>query len=80
VGFSNDINLLNLSTARACDTEVAVFEYKHCGVLIAITFFAVFGLMFATSLTLKRKADLPACCRRNGKLPYEEHGVTPRIV
>jgi hypothetical protein len=38
--------------------------------LIAITFLAVFGLPFASSLfalTPKSEANLPACCRRNGK-------------
>jgi hypothetical protein len=38
--------------------------------LIAIALLAVFGLPFASSLfalTPKSEANLPACCRRNGK-------------
>jgi hypothetical protein len=38
--------------------------------LIAIALLAIFGLPFATSLfalTPKNEANLPACCRRNGK-------------
>lgn len=37
--------------------------------LIAITLLAIFGLPFASlfALTPKKEANLPACCRRNGK-------------